>query len=95
MTYFSATVSDEKIQGALDKLSYICGFDVDDGRAESATLEQWEDDSRHWLRRGYFSRHELAGFRAILFEDAQATKGQRKQTILVLDAGEFRIVFAA
>jgi hypothetical protein len=94
MTYYENTVDDAKIQAILDQI-HCCGFDIDDGRPTGETLDTYRENSKTWHQRGEFTERVIDGITVLEFVDAQAVKGQRRQTVVVLDLGEFRAVFAA
>lgn len=94
MKFYTDEVSDERIEAALDTITE-CGFCIDDGSPTMETLEDWKQSCKKW---NYLEskREKMAGeFAALIFEGAQAMKGQRRQTVVVLDLGAFRAVFKA
>lgn len=93
MTYFENAVDDAIIEGVLDKLT-SCAFDIEDGRPTSETLDDYRAASKNWNSLGQRNEKTVAGIPVLEFIDAQAVKGQRRQTVVVLDLGKFRAVFA-
>lgn len=55
------------------------------------TLEQFEESSRYWNERSNVQRGEIAGFKFLSWANAQAAKGQPRDSISVVDFGDVRI----
>ena len=73
----------------------MCDFDDDECEIvkTSETIDDWIASRSGWREAGEGDVGERDGRAYAYFEDAQVAKGQQRKDILIIDCGEYRIVY--
>ena len=87
---FAAATNNELFDADLKKDGTPYGWMVEFVETQE-TLEQFEESSKHWNERSAMLSGTIAGFPCRAWKNAQAGKGQGRQSMSVIDLGDVRI----